>query len=253
MRSLSPTRSGCSPRSSWRRLLATACGWRRAERGGTGQAAGLRRTRGARGVPHARGRVPEGPPGRRGPARRGERRGGPDHPAVHLDRGRFAAGRVPDQLPLLRAVRRQGRDRAGGRAARRVHGHQGGRLLPGRRWRPSGGAASSCACRRTCPAWPSTTTGVCSQSTVWPSRRPGWTWNDLVGTATALTRDANGAVVKGAESEGGAPRVAVLRARRRAVDHPGRAVRLVQRRRDRRRPAEADAGSRWTPRPRGRR
>lgn len=39
--------------------------------------------------------------------------------------------------------------------------------------------------------------------------KAGWTWNDFVGTATALTRDANGAVVKGAESEGGAPRVAI--------------------------------------------
>lgn len=39
--------------------------------------------------------------------------------------------------------------------------------------------------------------------------RPGWTWNDLVGTATALTRDANGSVVKGTESEGAAARPAV--------------------------------------------
>jgi multiple sugar transport system substrate-binding protein len=39
--------------------------------------------------------------------------------------------------------------------------------------------------------------------------RPGWTWNDLVGTATALTRDANGVAVKGSESEGAAVRPAV--------------------------------------------
>ncbi|MGH3729161.1 MAG: ABC transporter substrate-binding protein [Micromonosporaceae bacterium] len=39
--------------------------------------------------------------------------------------------------------------------------------------------------------------------------RPDWTYNDLVSTATALTRDANGKVVKGTESEGGAAPVAV--------------------------------------------
>ena len=39
--------------------------------------------------------------------------------------------------------------------------------------------------------------------------KPGWTWNDLVATAKALTRDTTGAVVKGTESEGGAGRVAV--------------------------------------------
>ena len=32
--------------------------------------------------------------------------------------------------------------------------------------------------------------------------RPGWTWRDLVTTATALTRDANGAVIRGTEAEG---------------------------------------------------
>jgi multiple sugar transport system substrate-binding protein len=37
----------------------------------------------------------------------------------------------------------------------------------------------------------------------------GWTWNDLIATTSALTRTAGGAVVKGTESEGGAPRVAV--------------------------------------------
>jgi multiple sugar transport system substrate-binding protein len=39
--------------------------------------------------------------------------------------------------------------------------------------------------------------------------RRGWTWNDLIATASALTRTADGAVVKGTESEGGAQRVAV--------------------------------------------
>ena len=39
--------------------------------------------------------------------------------------------------------------------------------------------------------------------------KSGWTWNDLIATATALTRDANGVVVKGTESEGTAQKVAV--------------------------------------------
>jgi len=39
--------------------------------------------------------------------------------------------------------------------------------------------------------------------------KPGWTWNELIATATALTRNANGVVVKGTESEGGAQKVAV--------------------------------------------
>jgi len=37
----------------------------------------------------------------------------------------------------------------------------------------------------------------------------GWTWNDLVTTATAMTRNASGAIVRGTESEGGGARVAV--------------------------------------------
>jgi multiple sugar transport system substrate-binding protein len=39
--------------------------------------------------------------------------------------------------------------------------------------------------------------------------RAGWTWNDLVTTATAMTRNASGAIVRGVESEGGGARVAV--------------------------------------------
>jgi multiple sugar transport system substrate-binding protein len=39
--------------------------------------------------------------------------------------------------------------------------------------------------------------------------RAGWVWNDLLATATALTRDANGNVVSGIESEGAANRPAV--------------------------------------------
>lgn len=39
--------------------------------------------------------------------------------------------------------------------------------------------------------------------------KAGWSWNDMVTTATQLTRDAAGAVVKGTESEGGAPTVDV--------------------------------------------
>ncbi|HEX6076695.1 MAG TPA: sugar ABC transporter substrate-binding protein [Micromonosporaceae bacterium] len=35
-----------------------------------------------------------------------------------------------------------------------------------------------------------------------PEPKPDWTWNDLITTATALTRDAAGRVVKGTESEG---------------------------------------------------
>jgi multiple sugar transport system substrate-binding protein len=42
-----------------------------------------------------------------------------------------------------------------------------------------------------------------------PEPRPGWTWNNLVATAVALTRDANGVVVSGTENEGAARRVAV--------------------------------------------
>jgi multiple sugar transport system substrate-binding protein len=39
--------------------------------------------------------------------------------------------------------------------------------------------------------------------------QPDWTWNDLVATAAALTRDAGGAKVRGGESEGGRTKVAV--------------------------------------------
>ncbi|MEH1128447.1 ABC transporter substrate-binding protein [Micromonospora sp. CPCC 206061] len=39
--------------------------------------------------------------------------------------------------------------------------------------------------------------------------KPGWTWNDLIATATAMTRNASGAIVRGTESEGGGARVAV--------------------------------------------
>jgi multiple sugar transport system substrate-binding protein len=39
--------------------------------------------------------------------------------------------------------------------------------------------------------------------------RAGWTWTDLITTATALTRNAAGNVVQGTESEGGAAPVAV--------------------------------------------
>ncbi|GAA4683947.1 ABC transporter substrate-binding protein [Phytohabitans rumicis] len=39
--------------------------------------------------------------------------------------------------------------------------------------------------------------------------KPGWTWNDLITTATAMTRNASGAIVRGTEAEGGSARVAV--------------------------------------------
>ena len=39
--------------------------------------------------------------------------------------------------------------------------------------------------------------------------KPGWTWNDMLTTATALTRDAAGGVIRGTESEGAARRPAV--------------------------------------------
>ncbi len=42
-----------------------------------------------------------------------------------------------------------------------------------------------------------------------PEPKAGWTWNDMVGTAIAMTRDARGVVVKGTESEGAAVRPAV--------------------------------------------
>jgi multiple sugar transport system substrate-binding protein len=42
-----------------------------------------------------------------------------------------------------------------------------------------------------------------------PEPKPGWTWNNLVATAVALTRDANGAAVSGTENEGAARPVAV--------------------------------------------
>ncbi|GAA4464267.1 ABC transporter substrate-binding protein [Phytohabitans houttuyneae] len=39
--------------------------------------------------------------------------------------------------------------------------------------------------------------------------KAGWTWNDLITTATALTRNASGAIVRGTEAEGGSAKVAV--------------------------------------------
>jgi multiple sugar transport system substrate-binding protein len=42
-----------------------------------------------------------------------------------------------------------------------------------------------------------------------PEPKAGWTWNDLVATATAMTRDPAGRVIKGTENEGAAVRPAV--------------------------------------------
>jgi multiple sugar transport system substrate-binding protein len=42
-----------------------------------------------------------------------------------------------------------------------------------------------------------------------PEPKAGWTWNDLIATASTLTRDAAGAQVKGTESEGAAKKPAV--------------------------------------------
>ncbi|WP_373688215.1 ABC transporter substrate-binding protein [Actinoplanes aureus] len=42
-----------------------------------------------------------------------------------------------------------------------------------------------------------------------PLPKAGWTWNDLLTTATAMTRDKNGGVIRAAESEGAALRPAV--------------------------------------------
>ena len=68
-------------------------------------------------------------------------------------------------------------------ALRRVHG---GRLLPaGARCLPLAWA-SSCACRRTSRASPSTGTAHCFAATECQAPRPGWSWNDLVVTATAV-------------------------------------------------------------------
>jgi multiple sugar transport system substrate-binding protein len=38
-----------------------------------------------------------------------------------------------------------------------------------------------------------------------PEPQPGWTWNDLITTAQAMTRDATGVQVKGGESDAGSP------------------------------------------------
>jgi multiple sugar transport system substrate-binding protein len=40
-----------------------------------------------------------------------------------------------------------------------------------------------------------------------PEPKPGWTWNDMVAAASALTRDASGKAVVGTETEGTAQRV----------------------------------------------
>jgi multiple sugar transport system substrate-binding protein len=42
-----------------------------------------------------------------------------------------------------------------------------------------------------------------------PLPQAGWTWNDLLTSATAMTRDANGGIIRGTESEGAARRPAV--------------------------------------------
>ncbi|MEV0895403.1 sugar ABC transporter substrate-binding protein [Actinoplanes sp. NPDC049802] len=42
-----------------------------------------------------------------------------------------------------------------------------------------------------------------------PLPEPGWTWTDMLTTATAMTRDAAGGVIRGTESEGAARRPAV--------------------------------------------
>ena len=42
-----------------------------------------------------------------------------------------------------------------------------------------------------------------------PLPKAGWTWNELLTTATAMTRDAAGGVIRGTESEGAAQRPAV--------------------------------------------
>jgi multiple sugar transport system substrate-binding protein len=42
-----------------------------------------------------------------------------------------------------------------------------------------------------------------------PEPKAGWTWNDLIATASTLTRDTTGAQVRGTESEGAAQKVAV--------------------------------------------
>ncbi|MGW4500411.1 ABC transporter substrate-binding protein [Micromonospora sp. NPDC004336] len=42
-----------------------------------------------------------------------------------------------------------------------------------------------------------------------PEPKAGWTWNDLVATAGAMTRDSRGAVIRATESEGAALRPAV--------------------------------------------
>ena len=144
-------------------------------------------------------------------ADRGERPRRPARAAVDVVRGRRPAGPVPDQLPLLRPVRR-----ARGvlePIEQRVEDSIGVRARPTsirRRSTRSAGTASSSACRRTSRASSSTTTATSSSSTACPEppRRAGrWDEHGRCGCEADEEHRRQG------------PERAV-RPRRRAVDHP---------------------------------
>ena len=84
--------------------------WREGVRGR--QLHGVRRSRGAAGVPRADRRVQEGEPDVTMQAHRSQRSRRPDRAVVDRVLSRHPARPVPDELPLLRAVRRQWRPRA---------------------------------------------------------------------------------------------------------------------------------------------
>ena len=89
---------------------------------------GLRRPGGAAGLSRRRRRLRARDGQGRTPGR-GERQVRPHRTALHVDRRGRAARRLPHELPLLRSVRREGRDRAGDRSIRRIRRVRGRGLL----------------------------------------------------------------------------------------------------------------------------
>ena len=172
-------------------------------------------------------------------ARRGERPFRPDRAPLDVDRRRRAARRLPHELPLLRAVRARGGDRAGHGAPRRIRGLRASDFYPialdAFRWR----GEQLCIPQNISSLVVYYNRDLFEKYGV-PEPEDGWTWNTMVGHAATLTRDANG------PDPPGRPRFrrrhrGRLRARSGAVDHPRRAVRLVERRRARGRRRQADA------------
>ncbi len=142
-------------------MLATGCSRHQRLRR-PGATARLRCAGGTRGLPDAGRRLQASRTGNRRSDHRGERPQRPHRAPVHIDRWWVAAGCVPTELPVLRSVRVQGCDRAAGRSGSRLRRRSTRRTTTRPPWTPSAGAANSCACRRTCPASPSTTTATCS-------------------------------------------------------------------------------------------